>query len=136
VRRTAVPDGTDPTFNLSTPYRPVALYLKDSDSIEYTRTDGPCVHQRVDEFLTLVLDMGTRQIIGFRLKGFRNFYMKEIKTLPHVSEDDFVTACTVLEKIMTLIGDKRFDDRIKAYKLARDIAWEDKVTLNDLPDAA
>ena len=127
---------TNSIFNLSTPYSPVALYLKESDSIEYTRKDVPSVHRRVDEFLTLVLDMRSRDIIGFRLKGFKNFYLQEIKSLPHLGEDDFVTACTVLEKIMTIECKGNLQDRLRAYKMARTIAWEDQVTLHDLPDAA
>jgi hypothetical protein len=45
--------------------------------------------------------------------------LKEIKTLPHVEESDFIRTYTVLEKIMTLVCDDRFDGKIKAYKPAQ-----------------
>jgi hypothetical protein len=134
-RRTAVLEHNDRAFNLSTPYRAVALYLKDSDCIEYVREDVPRIHRRVDEFLTLVIDMRERNVIGFCLKGFRHFYLNEIKTAPHHSDESFVAAVSVLESAMTKIGGQ-FDEKLDAYRRAREIAWQDHVELTDLPEAA
>ena len=129
-------DQNDSAFNLSTPYRAVALYLKESDSIEYTRVDVPCIHRRIDDFLTLVLDIKSRELIGFRFKGFRHYYLNEIKTVPSRSDKDFSAAVFILERMMTQFCDDRFQERIEAYRMARDIALQDRVELSDLPDAA
>ena len=126
---------TDAACNLSTPYRPIAIYLRDSDSIEYVRSDGPCVHRRIDELLTLVLDMHTRDPIGFRLKGFRKFYLTELQSLHTTLGGDFIAAVSVLERAMTKVG-ARVLGQIEAYKTARDIAFADSVRLDDLPEAA
>ena len=65
--------------DLRTPYVPAALYLEDADSVEYVRRDVACVYHRVDGFLTLALDMKTRELNGFRLKGFKNFFLKHLQ---------------------------------------------------------
>ena len=128
-------DEPDAAIELNTPYRSVAIYLKDSDSIEYVRTDVPSVHRRVDSLLTLVLDMRSREAIGFRLKGFRSFYLNELKALHTLTDGDFLAAVSVLERAMTQVGGDVFD-RLSAYKTARQIAWTDQVQLSDLPQAA
>jgi hypothetical protein len=63
---------------LSGRYVPVAVYYEDADMVEYIRQDVPCVNRRVDSFLTLALEMGSREPIGFRLKGFKNFYLHHL----------------------------------------------------------
>lgn len=118
--------------NLSTPYKPVAAYYEDADSVEYVRRDAPAVYQRVDAFLTLIFDMKNRdELIGFRLKGFKNFYLN------HLSHLDFVALVSPLEQALTVAADSAFDfhDRREAYDRARLIAIEDRVTLRDLPKA-
>lgn len=123
--------------NISTPYKPVALYLEDSDSLEYVRIDCACVHKRVDALLTLVLDMKERKLIGFRLKGFKNFYIKSLRDKQSILMSDFLIATSVLEKAMEVAANKFFDDyNVDAYRDAWKIAADDKVELRDLPRAA
>jgi hypothetical protein len=69
-------------------YSPAAIYYEEADIVEYIRADVPALHRRIDEFLTLVLDLDTREPIGFALKGFRNYYLKHIK--PQNSGIEFV----------------------------------------------
>jgi hypothetical protein len=57
-------------------YLPTAVYYADADTVEYVRRDVPCVYRRIDGILTLALDLHTREITGFRLKGFKNFFME------------------------------------------------------------
>ena len=123
---------------LMTPYVPVALYFEEADIVEYVRRDIACVHQRVDEVLTLVLDMQTREPIGFTLKGFKNFYMRHIQPKANAEEHDFVLLTSVLEEAVGFVGDGLFDhaERQRAYAKALDIASKDEVRLRELPRAA
>jgi hypothetical protein len=126
--------------NLSTPYTPVALYLEESDSLEYVKADGPCVYKRVDPLLTLVLDMRTRKLIGFRIKGFKNFYLKSLKDNHTLLRSEFLLAASVLERAMELAARRFFDThderKASAYREAWKLAADDKVELRDLPLAA
>jgi hypothetical protein len=126
-------DNMEAAHNLSTPYRPVALYYEESDSLEYVRRDVPCVYRRVDELLTTVLEMRSRETIGFRLKGFRHFYLQELKPLHSMLDGDFLAAVSVLERAMSVVGNNLFGEQKAAYKKAREIAREDGVVLRDLP---
>jgi len=123
---------------LSSRYHPVAVYYEEADSVEYIRQDVTCVYHRVDEFLTLALDFGNRDPIGFRLKGFKNFYLHHIKpTNAALDNDHFLSLVRVIEKLVETIGDSVFDDenRRAAYKTAYEIAKTDGVQL-ELSDAA
>lgn len=120
--------------NLSAAYRPTATYYEDADSVEYVRCDVPSVYRRVDEFLTLIYDMDRREdLIGFRLKGFKNFYLKHLAPMT-----DFVSLVGALEQALTVAANGAFDarERQAAYASAREIALEDKVALRDLPQQA
>ena len=59
---------TMPGIELRAEYVQSALYYADADTVEYVRKDGPCVHRRIDDMLTLTLDLNTRELIGFRVK--------------------------------------------------------------------
>lgn len=114
--------------NLTTPYAPIAVYYEDADMVEYVRRDVPAVAKRVDALLTLLVGMRDREdVIGFRLKGFKNYYLRNLAGL-----DDFVALVTILEQEITKIGDATFDRR-EAYKKARELAVAGNVVLKDLP---
>jgi hypothetical protein len=128
-----------PSDNLSLPYVPTALYFEEADSVEYVRRDVPCVYRRVDEFLTLVYDIADRELVGFRLKGFKNFYLRRLKPLHDRDGHAFLNMVCVLERVVSDIGDEAFEadeTRRDAYRQARELAQEDDVALCDLPDAA
>src|SRR6266436_3724426 len=86
--------------DLSGRYIPVAVYYEDADTMEYIRHDVPCVNRRIDAFLTLALDMKSREPIGFRLKGFKNFYLRYLKDDAQAADarDRFLTLVNVIEK--------------------------------------
>lgn len=117
--------------SLTTSYRPVAAYFEDADSVEYVRRDVPAVYSRVDPFLTLIYDMRRRdELIGFRLKGFKNFYLQHLQAM-----GDFVSMVGALERGVSAAADGMFDqeERRAAYAKARRIALDDSVELTDLP---
>jgi hypothetical protein len=120
-------------ITLSAASRPTALYLEEADIVEYVRRDVPVVHRRIDDVLTIVLDIDTRMPVGFALKGFKNLY------LSHFGENDadFVLVASLLEKCATVVGEKLFDEgRRSAYAQAKQMATEDGVELHDLPKVA
>ncbi|HEX4197588.1 MAG TPA: hypothetical protein VHZ26_09100 [Caulobacteraceae bacterium] len=125
---------TPSACNLSTPYKPTALYYESADSLEYTRQDIPAVYRRVDGILTLVFSMRDRDdLIGFQIKGFKNFYLKDREQFG----GDFLSLVGVLERIFTEQGGQLVDEyRREAYDRARKIALEDSVELHDLPKIA
>jgi hypothetical protein len=124
--------------NLSTPYRPIAIYYEESDSVEFIRADVPCIYRRVDDFLTLVIDMDNRALIGFRLKGFKNFYIRHFAKLNRSIKPDFLSLVSVLEKIIEQFADDLIEDsrRQAAYQQAREMAYTENATLRELPQAA
>ena len=122
-------------YNLTTPYSAVALYYSDADTVEYIRRDEPAVYRRVDELLTLIFSMESREeLIGFQLKGFRNFYLQD-----RVRErlgDDFMSLVGLLERAVTTVAEGLFDEKRRvAYDRAHKIALEDRVALHDFPTA-
>ena len=123
---------TDPA-DLTTPYRPCAIYLEDADSVEYVRRDVPCVYRRVDGFLTLALDLRTHELLGFRLKGFKNFFLKKLQPKYKLLDDDFIPLVSVIEDAVQLIGDEftRDPERRTAYRQARQMAHDDSVAIHE-----
>ena len=119
-----------PAYNLTTPYRPVAIYYEGSDIVEYIREDVPAVYGRVDDFLTLIFDLRNRErLIGFSVKGFRNFYTKNLRNV-----GDFVSLVGILELKLTEFGNELFEvDRKDAYERARKFALENSAALEGRP---
>jgi hypothetical protein len=124
-------------LDLSSPYKPRAIYLHDADTVEYVRKDVPCIYRRIDGMLTLALDLKDQNPIGFRFKGFKNFFLKH-KTKFDLLEGDFISLVGVIEDALQTICDDVFKDtdRKKAYMQARKIAHEDSVALEEWPLAA
>lgn len=120
------------------PFTPKALYYADADSLEYVRVDAPVIYRRIDDLLTLVLSIEDREPVGFMIKGFQNFYIRRLKSQKNADDETFLRMVTVLEKIMTEIGEALFIEgpRRAAYKAATNIAMEDQVILAELPHAA
>ena len=119
-------------------YRPTAVYFTDADCLEYVRRDGPCVYRRIDNHLSLVLDMYSREAIGFKFKGFKRIYKKHLQTSQSSSECDFVDAVEIFESFFRDLGEAVFEveSRRIGYEAAVDIAESDKVQLRDLPAVA
>jgi hypothetical protein len=126
------------SHDLTASYEPMALYLDDADSVEYVRRDVACVYQRVDGFLTLVLDMKSRQLNGFRLKGFKNFFLNHLKPRYQLLDDDFISLVSVIEEAVQVMGDKILShpERKDAYRQARKMAFEGKAAIDPIPAMA
>lgn len=119
------------------PYEPMAVYYEDADSLEYIVKDVPSVHRRVDELLTLILAMNGREPIGFRIKGFRNFYLRHLRSKYDFSEGDFLALIDVVREAVQYIGDGLFEkERKDAYQKAMHLAQEDHRGLRDFPKVA
>lgn len=120
-------------FDLHTPYSAKAVFYEDADCVEYVRSDVPCVYRRVDEILTLAYDMFDREkLIGFQLKGFKNFYLKAIK--PTALDTDFLPLALAIEKAVSIFGDLAISPvRRTAYTDALRMAADDGAVLRELP---
>lgn len=113
-----------------TPYTPAAIYFRDSDCVEYVKSDSFCVYERVDGFLTLIRRPGSGELVGFKLKGFRNRIKKLAPSLV-LSDKHFLHLISAIESIYTELGDQIFKDekRKAAYKEAYQLAANDNVKL-------
>lgn len=120
------------------PYRARAIYYEQADSLEYVRKDVPSVYRRVDRQLTLILDMDTRAPLGFKIKGFRHFFISSLKPEFDLQERHFLPIIEILQTAMTAGGDAIFNavERQSAYRQAFEIAEEDNVQVEDFPHSA
>tara|TARA_A100001391_G_scaffold72136_3_gene46016 strand:- start:17177 stop:17425 length:249 start_codon:yes stop_codon:yes gene_type:complete len=82
--------------------------------------------------------MRERKLIGFKLKGFRHFYLNTYRFRHDSKESHFLYMIQVLEEAMTYLGDDILcqDDRREAYRQASEIAQEDNVIFPDLTSVA
>jgi hypothetical protein len=123
--------------NIDTPQQPAggyirsAVYFEDSDCVEYVREDNFVIHQRIDDFLTLIYDETKIIPVGFKLKGFKHVFNVHLKSLFELNDKHFLTLVTAIEAICTEIGDALFadDERTRAYKVALKLAANDNVRL-------
>ena len=125
MNRARLPDGDT--------YKPVAVYYEDSDSLEYIRRDEPAIYRRIDDLLTLILSMRTRETVGFQLKGFTHFYLHTVSEKFQLHGDDaFLELIVIMEEAVRSLGDKIFEERERgcAYLKAREMAKEDGVQLS------
>jgi len=129
-------DRTPTGIDLHARYNPVAVYYQDADTVEYIRQDVASVNRHIDDFLTLVLDMNGRQPIGFRLKGFKNFYVHHFKSAKgNDDRDQFLALVGLIEVAAKLTGNQPIKDaRRTGYDQACQIANEDNAQLRELPD--
>lgn len=126
----------DPAEWLLAERKPVAVYLADADCVEYVADDITCVYNRVDAFLTLIEDEARGETIGFKLKGFRNCFLKHKEEFG-LSEHHFIELVRVLECVCAELGEEQWGDDLRrrlAYREARRLAVG--VKLYDLPLAA
>lgn len=91
-------------IDLETPYVPAAIYFDEADMVEYVRHDATCFYRRVDGFLTLAYSAKTRELVGFRVKGFKNFFLKHLQPTYKLIEADFVPLVGVIEQLLEVIG--------------------------------
>lgn len=82
-----------------------AFYLSSMDYLEFITVDKTTVDRRVDEFLTLIFDASLENLVGFKLKGLKYHFNKQVKDiLQQEANSDFVLLVLILETIMESIG--------------------------------
>lgn len=115
-------------------YRPTAIYYSSADSLEYVRNDEPALYRRIDEHLTLILHLATRDMLGFKLKGFRHLYLTCLQPKYALKEQQFLALIDILEDAMRIQGNAIFEkgEREAAYKQAKEMAATDNVQLGVL----
>ncbi|MEC5324761.1 hypothetical protein [Aurantimonas sp. A3-2-R12] len=119
------------------PFVASAMYFEDSDSLEYVSEDGPCIFRRVDEMLTLMISVGDRRPIGIQLKGFKNFYLRNLRSKYSLDKKNFLALTCALEEAMNSIGAETFkENQLESYALALNIAERDSVEVRDFPQLA
>jgi hypothetical protein len=120
--------------DLNAEYVPAAVYLDDADSVEYVRRDVACVYRRVDGFLTLVLDLNSRKLNGFRLKGFKNFFLKYLQPKYQLLDDDFMPMVSVIEEAVRVMGDELVShpERKAAYREVKRMAHDERVSIEPI----
>ncbi len=118
-------------------YEPTAIYYEDSDSLEYLRVAVPTIYRRIDEHLSLILSMKDRTLVGFKVKGFKNFYLRSIKPKYRESCPEFVELVELIQELTEKMGGNFFEKRQKeAYLSALEMAAQDKVHVRDFPITA
>jgi hypothetical protein len=115
-------------------YEPVAAYYLESDCVEYVKSDSIAIYDRIDEFLTLIFDETKSNLIGFKLKGFKNIFEQRLKHISQLRNIQFVDLVSAIETRFTDVGAKIMaahdERREKAYKAAWELASNDNVRLS------
>lgn len=117
-------------------FKKTAVYFESMDYIDYVRHDDITVSKRVDQYLTLILNNTSTNIVGFRLKGIKNFFLRTLQPALNLTDDDFVSVKEIFVALVQFLGDEMNDPDIRtAYSSAASIASEDDVQVT-LPMAA
>jgi hypothetical protein len=58
------------------PFCVAPVYFPTGDFLTYLLKDGPSIAERLDDVVTLYLSPGTRELIGFKVKGVRHILEK------------------------------------------------------------
>lgn len=124
-------------------FKPHAAYYEDMDYIEYVTADVITVAERVDPFLTILWDKNQDKVIGFKLKGFRNYFENIFKPLYDLNNDEFVQLASAIEHLYTIEGitivrqlqdEKSRDRNRQAYRRAMELAANQNVRLYQKPE--
>ena len=115
-------------------FAPCATYFHDSDCVEYVKSDSFSIYDRVDEFLTLIYDGTGKQLIGFKLKGFKNLFTKQLEPIYRLNGNQFLRVVSAIEAICVVLGEQLIDgdDRKLSYEAAANMAANDNVTLRGI----
>ena len=123
---------TDPSLVPHT-YQRAAIYSYDADCVEYVRVDSFCLYERVNSRLTPIKDATGHNLVGFKIKGFRNTF-ERLRPSYDLSDRQFMSLISALEEIYTEIDEHMTHDaRVKAaYQAACELAANDNVRLSDI----
>lgn len=118
-------DGSTPVVSCFSPH---AAYYNALDCIEYVNKDCTIIAERVDEFLTLFRQNATDDYVGFKLKGFRNFFETSLRHTLDLKDEDFVT----LKEMMLVICTEKANEFVAnkdSYKIAYKMCQGEAVKL-------
>lgn len=113
-------------------FQKLAVYFPSMDYVDYVREDGIKVYERVDQFLTVIWNENN-DMVGFKLKGIKNYFLRKLQPALSLQDDDFVWVSELFAALATEIGNDLFENGVRqdekraAYKRAAKIAREDSV---------
>jgi len=122
---------SDFSLNAGAKFVKSAAYFETMDCIEYVKYDAVLVSDRIDKFLTVIRDE-REQIVGFKIKGIRNYFLRELKPALSLSDDDFFYVKDLFVALVSKLGDDLFANspsKKAAYQDAARIAANDNVRL-------
>jgi hypothetical protein len=125
--------------NLAQPFHPFVFYNKAGDCIEFYVSQNDYYAERIDDYLTLFLDMDTDEIVGFMVKNIKQI-LNKIDTSKlawsFIVNDDEVQLGVLFTAIF--LSDKKTSDRdevlVREYKKVVKVAENhalDKVSLQE-----
>ncbi|GEM_PF-2117279 len=123
--------------NLPENFDKSASYYRKMDFLEYVSTDTTVIAERVDGFLTVLLDADDRHLIGFQLKGFGYVFKTHIQPAMKLQPQHFDPIIFALTRFFTDVGNaltaddiRNTDQREEAYKQVVELAQRDQVALS------
>lgn len=125
---------SDFALDVGQKYVKAAVYFPSMDYLDYAREDGIKIFERVDQFLTVIWNENG-EMIGFKLKGIRNFFLTKLKPALSLRDDDFVWVRDIFVALATDKGaemfpdDNRKEERVVQYRRALKIATDDNVKI-------
>lgn len=113
---------------MSYKYQKAAIYHSDSDCVEYVRRDGGVYYERIDDILTLIKDIDSKETVGFKLKGFCYVLQNHFKNFK-LDDEEFSIVMGAFEVVYGVLGDILVSDPIvrAAYDEAVSIASNDNI---------
>lgn len=99
--------------DLSDDFTKCACYYSKIDCVEFLSDDVVVIADRIDPFLTVLWNEDFSDYVGFKLKGFRAWYVQS-----NWKNNDFNLLVKALEDFVTKIGDEMFPEdeaRKEAY---------------------
>jgi len=113
-----------------------ATYYRKMDFLEYVSADTTVIAERVDGFLTILMDADHQQLVGFRLKGFGYVFKTHIQPAMKLQPQHFDPIVFALTRFFTDVGNAMTSDdsnspeqREEAYKQVVELAQRDQVAL-------
>lgn len=91
---------------------PYASYNEELDCVEYLEANTLFIANRIDDILTLLKDE-TGKVIGFKLKGFKNYFNTNLKDRFELEETQFLPLIKLIEAILTLDAKRINQDSFK-----------------------
>ena len=118
----------DALYQRAPTFQPVAFVDHMMDQVVYLSTNESYRAQRVDEYLTLLWEAHSPQIVGVKVKGFRTFF-ERCKEVGLLEESQYLPLCSMIGEILKTIVDDASDDRARMYKFAEEAVGDYKLDM-------